>query len=176
MTPGLVTLSGEIALVCGICLFAIGIVAGLLAYRVIGRRIQPDEAMEWLIRWEELRPLERWNLLQAYLRMDLLARESFRTIYSQLGCQVFREFTGVQGLVLGLGGDHWLRREVMLAHRPPPVLLRPLVLMVPMTHQERPVSVIQVWAFHRWGKFLFGGLVAVAIGAALLVFPGKWGV
>lgn len=119
-----------------------------MAYRFLGRRIQPDAAVEWLLRWQEMNPFERWTLLQAYVRMNEEWRKAFRQAYSQLGCRVFKEFSAMERFILELRGDTWLRSEILQSWSDPPEprLIRPMFLPRPMDHPHRPCTVPQILA------------------------------
>jgi hypothetical protein len=129
---------------------ALWVIAWLLTYRVIGRKLDPLAAIERLQRWQDIRPLERWTIFRAYTQMRENTRDGFQEVFERLGCQAYKEFTAVeQGILLACGED-WLRREILLAFLPSPNpnMFRPWPSLYRQQHRGHYVTFVQVQA---WG-------------------------
>ncbi len=150
---------------------ASSLVAYLVAFRVIGQKLDHQAAIEWLLRWQDMRPLERWTVLRAYTRMDEDHKEGFRQVWAQLGCQAYREFKGFERPLLFLTGDNWLRKEVLIAWLPSPNpnLLRPWPLLVSMEHPERPITWTQIQARGLAGPLAVMSFIALVLGVVFAV-------
>lgn len=147
----------------GLMIVATGCFIGLVGLRVVGSRLRPEVALEWLQRWVSLTTLERWTILWTFTRMDKEEKKIFKTLWIQLDCRIYKEFGGLQNFMLSAFGGGWLIAEMARA-----INHQGWMTGIPypseMPIEERPTTFVQVVCSDFSKKVFILGLLVALIG------------